>query len=367
MTSKTGLAVALLAVGCVACGEAAPPPDAEVVERPANATCRPPERASDPPARLSETGCVDPQDPRRPAPGLIPYEVNSPLWSDGAQKERFVALPDGQRLRVKDCARDPQPCAASPEDDGHFEFPVGSVLVKSFAVAGRRVETRLLVRWNELTWKGFSYEWNPAGSDADLVPDQEGGVKKDVPDGAGGTQSWHFPSRAQCLQCHTEAAGVSLGPSSAQLDRTFKYQRWGTVNQLDTWDRMGLFEQPPTQPRPAPLAPPQGDATLEERARSYLHANCSNCHRPQGTFEGIDLRRSTPFAATGLCNVEPEKGTLDVEGARRLVPGQPEKSLLSVRMHRLEKGRMPQIGTSVVDSAGVELVDAWIRSLTACP
>jgi uncharacterized repeat protein (TIGR03806 family) len=347
-------ALALVALAPAACDEALTPPEV-IVQRPANPTCHPPVSASNPAARLSETGCVDPMDPRRLAPGLIPYDVNSPLWSDGAEKQRFVALPDGQRLGV-DAA-----------DEGHFLFPVGSVLLKSFAVGGRRVETRLLVRFNELTWKGYSYAWNEAGTDADLVPDQEGGVKKDIADGAGGTQRWHFPSRAQCLQCHTVAAGVSLGPSTAQLERAFSVAAGLSGNQLDVWEQMGLFEQPLGQPRAAALEPPAGSAGLEQRARSYLHANCANCHRPQGTFEGIDLRRSTPFAETGLCNVEPEKGTLDVEGARRLVPGQPDKSLLSLRMHRLDKGRMPQIGTSVVDAAGVELVDAWIRSLTACP
>jgi uncharacterized repeat protein (TIGR03806 family) len=358
------LSLPLLAVA--ACAGAGDDPALGLRERPANPSCRPPSSANSPAPRLSLTGCVDPQDARRPAPGLIPYDVNSPLWSDGAAKQRFVALPDGERIRVKDCAREPGTCEASPQDDGHFQLPVGSVLVKTFEVGGRRIETRLLARWNELTWKGYSYAWNEAGTDADLVEDVEGGLKKTIADGSGGTQVWHFPGRAQCLQCHTRAAGISLGLTTAQLDRDFTYSPAIGSNQIETWERIGMFEQAPGRlaPLPSPLQPA---VSQDQRTRSYLHVNCSNCHRPHGSFEGIDLRQQTPFAAMGLCNAEPEKGTLGVEGARRLVPGDPSRSLLSLRMHAPEEGRMPQIGTSVIDPAGTALVDDWIRSIQDCP
>jgi hypothetical protein len=186
--------------------------------------------------------------------------------------------------------------------------------------------------------------------------------------GGGGSQLWHYPSRAQCLQCHHTAAGISLGLTSAQLNREYAYPSGVTENQLVALERIGLFEAPLPTPAPPVLADPRAAAlAVEARARSYLHANCANCHRPGGSFEGIDLRRDTPLAATGMCNRPPEKGDQGIGGALLLVPGDPETSLLSVRMRRLEAGRMPQIGTSVLDSDGVRVVEDWIRSIRSCP
>jgi uncharacterized repeat protein (TIGR03806 family) len=367
------LAAASALIG--ACGEGASTPRFGLAERPLNATCRPPAAADAPPRLLSETGCVDPANPRLPAPGLIPYAVSSPLWSDGAEKERYLALPDGERIRVKDCRARPEACAplvsgGSPQDDGHLELPVGAVLMKTFALGGRRIETRLLVRMTVHTWKGYVYEWNEAGTDAQLMEDVQGGVKKPVSRGDGTPQIWHFPSPAQCLQCHTTAAGVSLGTTLAQMNFDLAYPSGVTSNQLDTWEHIGLFESPLPLPaeRPPPLpSASSAGAAVEARARAYLHVNCSNCHRPDGSFEGIDLRLGISLVGTKMCNVLPEKGDLGVTGARRLVPADPGLSLVSIRMHRLTDGRMPQIGTSVVDAAGVAAIDDWIRELRDCP
>jgi uncharacterized repeat protein (TIGR03806 family) len=368
------LAVLLLQLG--ACGNgASEEPRFGLIARPSNVTCQPPGTPTAPAPLLSQTGCVDPDDPRLPAAGLIPYAVSSSLWSDGAEKERFLALPEGQTITFKDCAQVPAACAetaagGTPEDDGHLDLPVGSVLVKTFTLAGRRIETRLLVRFSQSSWRGYSYEWRADQSDAEVLADVSGGVKKAVPGGSPGQESqiWHFPSRAQCLQCHTIASGVSLGVTLAQMNRDLTYPSGVTSNQLETWEHIGLFSRP--LPRPLPVAlPAQEDnsASVDARARSYLHANCANCHRPAGTFEGIDLRANTALAQTGLCNTLPEKGDLGVAGARRLVPGDPGRSLTSLRMHALMDGRMPQIGTSVVDVAGARLVDDWITALGPCP
>jgi uncharacterized repeat protein (TIGR03806 family) len=251
------------------------------------------------------------------------------------------------------------------QEDGQWTFPVGSVLVKSFQIHGQMIETRLLVRVNDFTWRGYSYEWNDAQTDGQLLPDEVGGKKKVVSSGAG-AQTWHFPARDQCLQCHTDAAGVSLGPHTRQLNRDFAYPSGVTANQLDTLEQIGLFTRAPARLDPLP-APGAAAVTTGEGARSYLHTNCSNCHRPQGTFEGIDLRAQTPLADTGLCNQPPEKGDLGVSGALRLMPGRPDRSVLSLRMHTTEMARMPQIGTTVVDGPAVTLIDDWIRALTACP
>jgi hypothetical protein len=353
--------------------DAGTPPRPAIAARPVNTTCKPFASANAPAALLSQTGCVDPADPRRPAAGLIPYDVASPLWSDGADKERFLALPEGGRIQVKDCKTTPQACGpaeggGTPQDDGHWALPAGTVLVKAFRIGGRYVETRLLVRIDEHTWKGYSYRWNAAQTDADVEPDVIDGRHEPVPDGAGGTQVWHFPSRGQCLQCHHIAAGVSLGLTSAQLNRDFAYPSGVTENQLVALERIGLFEAPLSKPAPPALPDPRAAAGgLEDRARSYLHVNCANCHRPAGSFEDVDLRRETPLAATGLCNKAPAKGDQGVAGAVLLAPGVPEKSLLSVRMRRLEAGRMPQIGTGVLDTGGVGVVEDWIRSIRSCP
>jgi hypothetical protein len=134
--------------------------------------------------------------------------------------------------------------------------------------------------------------------------------------------------------------------------------------------QIGLFE-PGFEPGSYPLYPNPADeaAPLDERARSYLHANCAICHRPGGeSLITLDLRFSIPFAETMLCNEPPEKGDLGVAGATRLTPGDPSLSTLSLRMHTLDtEFRMPRIGTTIVDEAGVGVIDEWITSLQACP
>lgn len=339
--------------------------------RPIGQTCKPPASRTAAATLLSQTGCVDPTNPKEPAPTLIPYTVASPLWSDNAVKRRFVALPDSGKIRVKDCTLTPALCgpAASGgtyESEGYLELPDGSVLVKTFEVGGKMVETRLLVRVNKDNWWGYSYQWNDAQTDAMLLDSNTDGYEKTVA-GPNGDQTWHFPSRQQCLQCHTAAAGVSLGLELAQLNVDFKYPNGATSNQVATWERIGIFEVTPRQVTPYP-APSDGAQPLETRARSYLHANCANCHRAGTAAPDFVATFETSLKDMQICNVAPQKGDLGVAGAMRLLPGSPEKSVLSLRMHALgAMTRMPQIGTRVVDPVGVDVVDAWIRSVAACP
>ena len=344
------------------------PPDAAVAQ-----TCVPP-RSGEPPALLSATGCVDSRDPKKPAATLIPYDVNSALWSDTAAKLRYIALPEGKKIHIRNCAAEPTACdvlAGGISEDGHLDFPVGTVLVKSFLIGGTPIETRLLVHASQDFWRGFSYQWNEAATDATLLPDATAATERTVTG-----QRWQFPSRAQCLQCHTEPAGRSLGPTVAQMNRDFDYPS-GRANQLATLEKMGLLDAPlakpptmlPSYPSPAP-APANTAATLDQRARSYLHANCAICHRPGGTFAGMDMRYETAFKDQELCNVAPMRGNVGVVGAVRLAPGNPARSIVSLRMHTLTQQdmvRMPQIGSVVVDVMGTTLIDDWIRSITTCP
>jgi uncharacterized repeat protein (TIGR03806 family) len=306
-------------------------------------------RTSNFPLKLSQTGCVDPNDATKPAGGLIPYGVTDALWSDGADKQRWLALPDGQQIHVG--------------DDGDWDLPNGTVLMKQFSIGGKRVETRLFMRHPDGVWAGYSYEWNEAGTDADLLP---AGKNKTV-----GSQRWSYPSRAECLACHTAAAGRSLGLETQQLNADFTYVSTLRIsNQIATLDHLGMFDQPIGDPAALPSLPRIDDAAqpLEARARGYLHANCSFCHRPMSTGQGpADFRFATSLLDTKTCNAKPQEGDLGVKGALLLAPGSPSQSLISLRMHALDVNRMPPLASSVVDTTGSKLVDDWITALTACP
>jgi uncharacterized repeat protein (TIGR03806 family) len=324
--------------------------------------CIVPDSADAQPMLLSQTGCVNPAKPTEAASSLIFYDVNSPLWSDAAVKERFVSLPAGSKIHVKDCSAEPDTCmpidqGGTGEDEGHWDLPVGTVLMKSFRVNGKLIETRLLEHRNESTWQGYSYEWNDDESDATLLADQ-----KDKPVG---DQTWHYPSRSQCLECHTKGGGRSLGPTTPQLNRDHDYGS-GAVNQIDHFESLGLFDAPPKRIDGYP--DPKGTADVELRARSYLQANCSICHRPGGPISDVDLRFVTSFKDTQLCNQPVTMGTGDPKLPQvRLVPGDPSKSSLSFRMHDRTDYKMPKIGSNVVDPDGTAVVDAWITSLQSCP
>jgi uncharacterized repeat protein (TIGR03806 family) len=292
------------------------------------------------PRTLSKTGCVDPSNPRLPAKGMIPYAVNAELWSDGAAKTRALAIPDGTTIALR--------------EDGDFDLPPRSVAMKTFLIEGKPVETRLLVRHDDGGWGGFSYAWNDAGTDADLL---DGNRTKDL----GGGKSWYFPSRAECLRCHTDAAGRSLGLEIAQLDRDFEYPNGAIVNQMANLDHVGLFDKPPfAVPH---LVDPSKNGDADARARSYLHANCSFCHRPGTGILSMDMRVTAPLEP--LCDAPPKEGDRGVAGAKILAPSAPEKSVLSLRMHRTGAGRMPPVASRVVDGAGTKTIDDWIRT-SAC-
>ncbi|MEZ4452239.1 MAG: PQQ-dependent sugar dehydrogenase [Nannocystaceae bacterium] len=310
-------------------------------------TPRSPDTGPGLPTRLSETGCVDPAAPTTPPTGLVEYAINVPFWSDGASKSRWMAIPSGSTIAVA--------------EDGDWSLPQGSTVVKNFEIGGQRIETRLLVHHPDGGWAGYSYQWDPDGADATLLDD---GAEQEV-----GTQTWSFPSRGECLFCHTNAAGRSLGLESGQLDRTIDATEDGAgeaVDQLDHLVSLGLLG---SRPSTTPLPVSDGDAPLESRARAYLHANCAHCHRPMapGGRSAIDFRFSTPLAEVGICDALPRSGDLGIADARILAPGDPQRSVIPARMRALANSRMPEIGSSVVDEEGVALIEAWISALAGCP
>lgn len=306
------------------------------------------------PNQLSATGCVNAIDATQPTAGLIPYDINAPFWSDGAQKERFYAIPDGTTIDI--------------DADGDWLFPNGTVLMKNFRLNGELFETRLFMRHTNGEWGGYTYEWNQAGTDATRVV---GGKTKTVQG-----QSWTYPSESQCMSCHTQAANFSLGIERAHLNRNMTYPSGVVANQLDTAEMIGMLSAPlEDEPENLPkfydltgigTLPPTED--LEDASRSYLHSNCAGCHRPFGpTPSGMDLRYSTSFAGTNTCNVNPTSGSLGVPNAELISPGMAAESIIPNRMNRRDVHGMPPLASAVSDADGVALINQWINSLTSCP
>jgi len=341
------------------------------VDAPALQPCPPPADPTQPYPTLAATGCMDSVAVTHFVAGAYRYEVNSPLWSDEADKDRAFVLPPGGKIHVVDCASEPSACLDAA-DDGKWVFPAGTTFLKNFGFDGKVVETRLLVALPDATWVGYSYQWNEAQTDATLVASEGASVSFNTGSRAA---DWTFPSRRDCNECHTRSAGWTLGPETAQMNRVPIAAALGTGNQIDRLAAAGVFDRPPAQPYKAPLVTPvQGQlgsppasATVTERARSYLHANCAFCHRPDGEFNSVDLRYDTAFEHTGLCNVVPAKGTQGVANATNLTPGHPELSTTWLRMTTLGKGRMPPLASAVVDDQASDLVSDWIKGIQACP
>jgi uncharacterized repeat protein (TIGR03806 family) len=303
------------------------------------------------PTLLSATGCAA-GNPQNPSTGMVGYEINAPFWSDNAAKTRYFALPNAT-------------ASFTPGTDGHWSTPARSVFRKDFRLAGQLIETRLLMRQSNGDWAGYSYEWNAGQTDATLVVS----AGKDV---AVAGQTWNYPSRQQCLQCHTSVAGFSLGPETQQMNRTATYSQTGiTAQQLTTLSAPAIamltpqISDPSTQPR---LSDPLGSDSLALRARAWLHTNCSFCHRPNGpTPLAMNLLASASLAATNTCNVDPSAGTLGLANAKIIAPGVPGSSVLLARVNsRVAQVQMPPMGSHVVDTNGVALLSSWISSLTSC-
>ncbi len=331
------------------------------------------------PHKLSETGLFASLKDAKPAAGVIPYSVNAELWSDGATKERFMALPGDSKIEFETVTY-PQP---SPGSVPGWRFPDNTVLVKTFSLelekgnpaSKRRLETRLLhVRRvpgteevGDQVWNGYTYIWNDDQTDAELA-DAKGADRTFTIKEATGErkQTWHFPSRAECTMCHTVTAKYALGVNTAQINRDHDYGG-GPANQLATFEHLGLFDRklPAAPDKLAKLADYRDTtAPLDARARAYLQANCSHCHRKWGGGNAeFQLLSTLALKDTGTVDIKPAHGTLDLKDPRLLAPGAPERSLLHHRMTRVGLGRMPHIASNVVDEEGVKLIEAWIREM----
>ncbi len=282
------------------------------------------------PRSILQTGCIDPSDLHAPGPGTIAYDVNHAFWSDGADKQRSIAVPDGASVSI--------------DAEGGLEFPTGTVAVKTFFdPSDRPIETRLLVRHDDEGWAGYTWAWNAEGTDATFVDE----TRTETVDG----DPWVLPGPRDCMACHTGAAGRSLGLEVGQLSGD-------TLAVLVPGAGAGAEAFPALD----------GDAALEQRARAYLHVNCAPCHREEGNGgrSNLDLRYGLPLEDTNLCGA-PRAGDLELEDPAIVVPGVPERSVLFARIEAEGSARMPPLGRSVVDTEGSAVISEWIASLSACP
>ena len=310
------------------------------------------------PALLSGTGAFRDLPSLTPEAGLVPYEVNLPFWSDGASKRRWFSIPDPQQF-------------IGWQADGAWTTPPGTVWVKHFELeltngipsSRRRVETRFLVR-NDTGVYGLTYRWKADQSDAELVP--ESGDDALFPltaaDGSVRTQTWRYPSRAECLVCHNQAAGGSLSFNRAQLHREVTIQGHST-NQILALQAAGYFGPARINPHTGPvLVPPDDDSTsLTWRARSWLAVNCAYCHRPGGLGGAqFDARLETPLAAARILNGA-LNNTADPTNAV-VVPGRVDHSELYERLSGRGPEQMPPLATTIPDPLGVALISQWIQA-----
>jgi cytochrome c551/c552 len=364
--------------------------------------CAPPEMTALPICTLSLTGCMDPASPTAFVASAIPYEVNSPLWSDGAAKGRAFVLPAGGKIHVKDCDLDagaaalaectsPMGIPNGPGDTGKWVFPVGTVMIKNFVFDGKVVETRLLMRVDAATaaviqngtdWVGYNYAWNEAQTEATVVPDARTSVNFDT---GKRTVTWNYPSFIDCVGCHNAAVGT-LGPETDQMNRQID-----AGNQIDTLAARGVFDDTAPKRPYAPalvepyasadlgLAGPPDAATLDQRARSYLGANCGFCHRPDVNDQGFDLRPGLTLRDTGICDLSQQNGIPGMTAASLadLAPGDHAHSAMWIRMNTpvpasdlgetSDVGRMPPVSSFVVDTQATALIGQWIDAIKTCP
>ena len=296
------------------------------------------------PERLSDTGLYVTGSTTRLRPGVLTFAPHYALWSDGADKQRWIALPPGGVIDAS------QPDA--------WQFPPGTKAWKEFRHASRRIETRTLERLRDGTWRYATYLWRDDGSDAVLAP-ARGVAAWPVAQAPGGRYA--VPSRSDCTGCHESAATPLLGFSALQLP----------LNALNDLVERGLVRDlpPATLQRPAQFA---ARSATERAALGYLHANCGHCHNRSGAGVPLRLTLAQSAADPEASRAATLASMLGVAGRFRtpawpeaghlIEPGQPSHSTLALRMRsRDARVQMPPLGTDIADDEGLRLVERWIR------
>lgn len=311
-------------------------------------------------------------------PALVPYSVNSPLWSDGAEKVRYIAIPGEEpKIEIK--------------DKRGWNFPNETVLVKSFSLdlttgdpkSKRWIETRFLTK-QQNEWAGYSYRWNDEQTEATLVSKEGLDAYFTIQTAEGPRQQkWRFPGRTECMVCHSRAANFVLGLSTGQMNRDWHGDHveangsnaannnnstatsLAKENQLTMLERFGfltLSQKPEELERLA--NPYDASQSLDSRAKSYLHANCAICHVDAGGGNAqMQLEFSTPLEKMKIVDAVPVHDRFNLPDARLISPGHPESSVLLHRIAKRGRGQMPQLATSRVDKPAIEMMTEWIKQL----
>lgn len=287
-----------------------------------------------------------------PSAGVVRYDLATPLFSDYALKQRYVFVPPGQRARYRAGAT--------------FDFPVGAVLVKTFAFPAdlrrpdeivRALETRLLIRKTD-GWTALAYVWDADGREARL---QLAGAQ--IPVRAIGAEgrpleiAYAVPNKNQCKGCHSVADALApIGPTARNLDRAMD-----GANQLAHWVAAGVLDAaPPSLP---------ANTSLDARARAYLDVNCAHCHNPLGPASNSGLDLSVAQSDPALWGVRKRPVAAGRASAGLLFsidPGHPERSILLHRMQSTDPGvMMPELGRTLVHREGVALIRDWIAAMNA--
>jgi len=310
------------------------------------------------PPTLADTGVFADPSSLTVNPGIVAYDLNVPFWSDNANKSRWFSVPKTTSV-------------IGFNRDGNWAFPAGTVWVKHFELeltngvpsSAKRLETRLLVRTLTGIY-GATYRWGDSLTNAVLV--QEEGLDEafSIHDNViVRTQVWHYPSRSECLTCHTPLAGFALGFKTAQLNRDFLYPG-GIQNQLRALTEAGYFTQS-TRPSafhtlPALANPTNSAISLDFRVLSYLAANCVQCHQPGGAALGLfDSQLTTPLSASGLLDGTLVNALGDPDN-RVIKPGSLGHSVLLTRLANLGPNNMPPLATSILNQQAIDLLTEWI-------
>ena len=321
------------------------------------------------PELLSQTGAFTDVPSLSVSSGLIPYRPTLNFWSDGAGKQRWIALPnDGTHNSSSE--------KINFSEDGEWDFPKGTVFIKHFTLPKddrnpgevQHIETRFLVHGEDETYYFLTYRWREDQSDAELV--REAHDRNIAIQTASGTrrQIWHYPSESECLECHNATSRRVLGMNTRQLNEDQFYpQTSRTANQLRTLNQLGWFQ--PSVPEssipsfPTLSHPNDTRVNIEQRALSYLDVNCGYCHRPEALQTQFDLRYTTPLLEKGILNGE-VGNDLGIPGAKLIVPGDESQSIIYQRLISLhEPVMMPPLAKRIVDEEGKKLIAEWIQSL----
>ena len=300
------------------------------------------------PTLLSETGLFSDVSQLEAAPGVIPYEVTSILWSDSALKRRWLALPGTEKI--------------SFHANDAWDFPVGTATVKHFELekpdgSMRRLETRIMLH-QETRWVGVTYRWNEDESDAQILRKS---LDETIEFG-GSQQVWHYPGPSECLGCHTTEAGRVLGPRTRQLSGSGPTPSLNG-SQLADWFCRGLFDSDIGDPDSYDAYASIDDTTASVgiRARSHLAVNCATCHQPGAPAPGeLDFRFDPAVEHLNLIDVSPSESDLGLPDPKRIEVGDKENSLVWLRMVSHDPEIRMARGTFMPDSAAVSLVGEWI-------